>query len=158
MYSAFPPKSASAYKEMREPTLIPASHSSFANFIRSSINPSPTLATNTSVALLRPRSFSLCIRIEKTRSTPTLTPTHGILPTPEDLPAAAEANIPTRSSYLPPAAIDPTPTWDSSISSSSSLLFSDLGLDFLGLGGGFVDGSAEVLDAAGGAEPSTTAS
>ena len=38
----------------------------------------------------------------KTRSTPIEIPTHGIcLPDGE--------NIPTKSSYLPPAAIDPTP-------------------------------------------------
>jgi hypothetical protein len=46
----------------------------------------------------------------KTRSMPTLIPTQGIC---FDSPA----NRPTRSSYLPPPQIDPTPT-DSEISSS----------------------------------------
>jgi hypothetical protein len=40
-------------------------------------------------------------------------------------------NTPTRSSYRPPAAMEPTPTWDSSISSSPPWCVSDF---FMGLG------------------------
>ncbi|RUP42748.1 hypothetical protein BC936DRAFT_138142 [Jimgerdemannia flammicorona] len=60
-------------------------------------------------------------RIEKTRSTPMETPTQGMRKLASPFLFFPE-NMPTNSSYRPPAAIDPTPTVDSSSSSVSFLV------------------------------------
>ena len=138
---------------------MPADHSSLATFMRSSRRPSPRLMTKTSVAFARPAaspcSLAFLRRSEKRRSTPNEMPTQGILPAA----LLSPANMPTRSSYLPPAAIDPTPTVESSTSASSSALSAG----FLPLTSAFFwasVGAASGLGAtgAGGAEPSVTAS
>ena len=90
-----------------------------------------------------------------TRSTPTLTPTHGtgsFFPCP-----AASENMPTRLSYRPPPAIEPTPTVLSSGPSSAlpSLLFFDLDLESVTFLEAGTEGSVEME---GGAETSVMAS
>jgi hypothetical protein len=69
-------------------------------------------------------------------------------------------NIPTSPSYRPPAAIDPTPTCDSSISSSSSPSAFGCFLAAFFFGGASGAGAAAVAEALkpGGADASTTAS
>lgn len=100
---------------------MPASLSSCTSSTRSFSSPSPAAITYTIVALLRmPFATHFGQTMAKTRSSPMLTPTHGSPAVFFPSPAAAAVNIPTRLSYRPPAAIDPTPTEDSSISSSSS--------------------------------------
>lgn len=101
-------------------------------------------------------------------SIPMLIPTHGTLAGAFFPSAAAAAlNIPTSPSYRPPAAIDPTPTCDSSISSSSSAVadaVSFFGVFFGGAGTVVVVvGSEEEANALaalnpGGADASTMAS
>ena len=89
-------------------------------------------------------AFSAAMRafvMLKIRSTPKETPTQGTCALPE--------NMPTRPSYLPPAATLPTPTLGSFDRSSSSLLL-------LLLLGFTVASLAE--GAAAGAEPSVTTS
>jgi len=152
-------------------TLMPASQSSFATCILSIRRPSPTLMTYACVSFFLPFavrpaatafSRSFCMSIENTRSTPTLTPTQGILPLVEASDDAAEANMPTSSSYRPPAAMLPTPIVDSSTSGSPSASTAGiLSFFFLDFGGAdALPGAAAGIAAAGsgGAELSTTAS
>lgn len=92
-------------------TLIPTSLNSCTNSNRSINNPSPAAITNTIVSLLLiPLATHLGHTIAKIRSSPMLTPTQGRLADFLPSPAAADVNIPTRWSYRPPAAIEPTPT------------------------------------------------
>ena len=94
-----------------------------------------------------------------------LTPIHGhwtpFLPSP----AAADVKELTRLSYRPPAAMEPTPTWDSSNSSSPSAS-STLGFlaFFLEAAGGGAGDASDGVDSGppeakpGGAEAATVAS
>lgn len=92
-----------------------------------------------------------------TLSTPILTPTHG---TKSRLPPAASENIPTRLSYRPPPAIEPTPIVDSSGPSSEAVVA--VGLGFRGLLAmdevETDDGTGGLGEMDGGAEASVTAS
>lgn len=93
-----------------------------------------------------------------------LTPIHGHWAPFFPSPAAADVKEPTRLSYRPPAAMEPTPTWDSSISSSSaSSAFGFLAF-FLGAMGVGVGDVSDGVDTGplgvkpGGAEAATVAS
>lgn len=160
-------------KQGLRPTLTPLSRSSLDKAIRSLSRPPPSAMTYTSVSL--PRTFSvlffcLIAMMLYTRSTPTLTPTHG---TGSRLLPAASANMLTRLSYRPPAAMEPTPTDDSSTASGSAAAAAspaglplplDLDLpadddDAASLGVVLFDaGTAGVTLAEGGAESSVMAS
>lgn len=104
-------------------TLMPASQSILQTSIRSLSNPvnppPPNAMTYTSTSLPRTSPVMRAFVMLKMRSTPKEIPTQGTRP------LALLANIPTSSSYLPPAAIEPMPIESSSERSASGS--SDLG-------------------------------